>query len=94
MPRRVESDEEDSNPRKRKTNTIKKPRATKGPATAPAKKAKSVQKEADSVLSAWAKRRTVESLDGIEDVDNVTPRKERRKLDFEVDHGMSFAGSG
>ena len=90
MPRRVDSDEEDSRPSKRKTNTVKKARVTKAPGTAAAKKAKSVQKEADSLISGWAKRRTVENLDGIEDVDSVTPMKERRKLAFEVGDGMSL----
>ena len=41
------------------------------------------------MISAWAKRRTVENLDSIEDVGSVTPRKERQKLAFEVNDGMS-----
>lgn len=90
MPRRVDSDEEDSKPSKRKTNAIKKPRTTTARSTATSKKKKAVQKESDPVISAWAKRRTVESLDGIEDVDSVTPQKERRKLSFEADDGTSW----
>jgi hypothetical protein len=94
MPRRVESDEEEPKSRKRKGNAIKKQKTTTRKSTAASKKTKPVQKESDSVISGWATRRAVESLDGIEDVDSVTPRKERRKLAFEVDDGMSFICSG
>lgn len=93
MPRRVESDEEDLKPKKKKTNIVKKPRKTTTWPTAASKKANPVPKDSDSVISAWAKRRTVESLDGIEDVDSVTPRKERQRLTFEVDDGTSFVGA-
>jgi hypothetical protein len=99
MPRRVDSDEEeeeDSKPKRKKANPTKKPRtttSTKSP-TLPKKTNVVVSKEHDSATATWAKRRTVESLDGIEDVDAVSPRKERRKPAFEIDDGKSFACSG
>lgn len=93
MPRRVDSDEEDSKPKKTKPNTIKKPRAAPIKSTALSKKTKPVSRDVDSVISAWAKRQTVESLDGIEDVDAISLKVPRRKLTFEVDDGMNLLRS-
>ena len=39
------------------------------------------------MIATWATRRTVESLDAIEDVDVISPKKERRKPAFEIDDG-------
>jgi hypothetical protein len=90
MPRRVDSDEDDFKPRKKKTTTIQK---AKKPTTKPSSsssKAKSAANGSggESVISAWAKRRTVESLDGIEDVESVSPQRPRVKPKFEVDDGL------
>jgi hypothetical protein len=96
MPRRVDSDEDDFKPRKKKTTTIQK---AKKPTTKPSSsssKAKSAANGSggESVISAWAKRRTVESLDGIEDVESVSPQRQRQKPKFEVDDGIIFPGGG
>ena len=94
MPRRVDSDEDDFKPRKKKTTTIQK---TKKPTTktrSSSSKAKSDPNGSggESVISAWAKRQTVESLDGIEDVESVSPQRQRQKPKFEVDDGIIFPG--
>jgi hypothetical protein len=94
MPRRVDSDEDDFKPRKKKTTTIQN---TKKPSTKPrssSSKAKSAPNGGggESVISAWAKRRTVESLDGIEDVESVSPQPQRQKPKFDVDDGIIVLG--
>src|SRR5271155_4136460 len=94
MLRRVDSDEDDFKPRKKKTTTVQK---TKKPTTKPrssSSKAKSAPNggSGESVISAWAKRRTVESLDGIEDVESVSPQRPRQKPKFDVDDGIIFPG--
>ena len=94
MPRRVESDEEDSKPKRKKLNIIRKPREKTNKPSAAAKKKESVPNSNDSAVSTWAKRRTLESLDAIEDVDAISPKKGRRKLAFEVDDGSSLVVVG
>jgi len=89
MPRRVDSDEDDSEQRKKKTRTTqknKKPAAKPRTSSSRAKAAPNGGSE--SVISAWAKRQTVESLDGIEDVEPISPRRERQRPKFEVDDGI------
>ena len=87
MPRRVDSDEEESIPKRKKASTRNIPRTTSKKAAIIPKKKIPVSKLHDPVIAAWTKRRTVENLDGIEDVETGFPKKEGRKLLFEVDDG-------
>jgi hypothetical protein len=93
MPRRVDSDDEDFKPKKKKVKGAVKPKKQAGDAKSEGRKGKKVN-ERESVISAWAKRSgTGESVDGIEDVDVevVSPQKEAYKLQttsFGVDDGM------
>ena len=89
MPRRVDSDDDDSKPRKKKTSTLQKPKKPSSKSRTSSTKAKSAPNgvAGESVISAWAKRQTVESLDGIEDVESVSPPRERPKPKFDVDDG-------
>ena len=86
MPRLVESDEEECLPKRKKVSTAKKRRATSKKAAVLPKKTIPLTKEHDSAITAWAKRRTVETLDGIEDVEIDFLKKERQKQLFEVDY--------
>jgi hypothetical protein len=88
MPRRVDSDEEDFKPQKKKAKASTKSKTSSSKPKAKSSKTKSTSNEPESVISAWAKRRTVESLDGIEDVEIVSPRKEILQPKFEVVEGM------
>ena len=88
MPRRIGSDEDESRPRKKKTSTTQKIKKPPAKTHASSSRAKSVPNGGgDSVISAWAKRRTVESLDGIEDVESVSPQREWQKPKFDIDDG-------
>ena len=86
MPRRVESpdsedEESDAKAKKRRPNTRK--RGTKNPGTLTrtrnATKSKTAKANPDPLIAAWTSRRTVDSLDGIEDISEVTPKKETKK---------------
>lgn len=94
MPRRLDSGAGDSKPKTKKANTIKKPRTTTTKSTASTKKTKSVPKSIDSAVSGGAKRQTLASLERIEDLDTISPKKGRRKLAFEIDGGGSLAVVG
>ena len=87
MPRRVDSEEEDPKPKRKKANTTRIPRPTTAKSAAAAKKTNSVPKSKDSASSIWANRRTLETLDGIEDVDAISPKKKRQRFAFEIDDG-------
>src|ERR1700737_416361 len=97
MPRRVDSDDEDFKPKKKKAKGAVKPNKQARNAKSEGGKGKKVN-ERESVISAWAKRSgTGESVDGIEDVDVevVSPQKEVYKLQttsFELDDGMACGG--
>jgi len=86
MPRRISSPDEsddDGNPSqaKKRRPTTKRANTTKPAArTRNAAKTKTAQK--DPLITTWTQRRTVASLDGIEDIDDATPKKENRKPAF------------
>jgi hypothetical protein len=94
MPRRVDSDEEDFKPQKKKAKSTTKSKTYSSKPKAKSSKTKSTSNEPESVISAWAKRRTVESLDGIEDVEIISPQKEILKPRFEVVDGMPWVYLG
>ena len=86
MPRRVESadsadEDPGTKPNKRRPNTRK--RGTTKPATLTrartATKTKTGNINPDPLITAWTSRRTVDSLDGIEDISEITPKKETKK---------------
>lgn len=89
MPRRVDS-AEDAEPantatKKRRPNTTQ--RGTTKPAARTRKAARSKTAAPLSeplITTIWASRRTVESLDGIDDIDEVTPKKQTTKPAFRV----------
>jgi hypothetical protein len=85
MPRRVSSDDEEPQPKKKKT--ARKGKGVAG-ASVSGKKGRSIRNESDTVISSWANRRTVESLEGIEDIDVISPKKGRQKPAFEIDNGI------
>src|SRR5947199_6979068 len=87
MQRRFESDEEGLKQKKQKQKAIKKSKSSTTKSKPSTKRTKTSQNQADSVVSGWAKRRTVESLDVIEDGDFNSPRKEKQKLSFDVGDG-------
>jgi hypothetical protein len=92
MPKRVSSDEEDYEDSKGKRKKIKpapkaKPSASKTRATG-SRNAKRTAPEAQSIISAWAKRQAVETLDGIEDIEaEVSPKRATTKPVFQVEEG-------
>ena len=89
MPRRASSDEEDNEQLKRKTKSKTGISTRSSRPIGISKKRKSAQNATvSSVISAWAKRRTVENLDAIEDVDSISPRKGPQKPKFEVGYGI------
>ena len=94
MPRRVDSDDEDFKPQKKKAKSSKKSKLVSTKVKAKSSKSKSTSNEPESVISAWAKRKTAESLDGIEDVEIISPRKEVLKPTFEVVDGTLWASLG
>jgi len=88
MPRRLDSDEE-SKPKRRKATTDK----SKTNASAKTKKAAEVtqkKKNNDSIVSAWAKRKGLEDVEGIDDVDVVSPQRQRLEAVFQVEDSLNF----
>jgi hypothetical protein len=94
MPRRVDSDEEDFKPQKKKAKSSTKSKPVSTKPKGKSSKSKSTSNEPESVISAWAKRKAVESLDGIEDVEIISPRKEILKPTFEVVDGVLWSEYG
>lgn len=96
MPRRVESDDDDVKPKKNTkpmAKTSRKFKSTSRVSKSYGKKGQSVNNEAvDSMISAWAKRQTVDNLDGIEDVNSIPPQKATRKPVFEILDGWLLKG--
>jgi hypothetical protein len=86
MPRRITSADDSDDDKNRSQEKKRRPPAKKAATTKPAArtrnttKTKAVQK--DPLITTWTQRRTVESLDGIEDIDDVAPKKETRKPVF------------
>jgi hypothetical protein len=86
MPRRITSADDSDDDTNRSQAKKRRPPAKKAATTKPAArtrnttKTKAVQK--DPLITTWTQRRTVESLDGIEDIDDVAPKKETRKPTF------------
>jgi hypothetical protein len=93
MPRRVESDEEDTNLGIKKTGGIRKPKNVTTKAKAKSlKKGQNIANERDSIIATWAKRKAVTNLEGIEDLEDEVsfPKKDIPKPQFSVIDGMVF----
>lgn len=91
MPRRIPS-ADDSDDDTRSQNKKRRPPAKKAATTKPATRTRNATKtkppKKDPLITTWTQRRTVESLDGIEDIDDVTPKKETRKRAFKGEDRM------
>jgi hypothetical protein len=94
MPRRIASADDSDDDTKRSQAKKPRPPAKKASTTKPAARTRNATKtkapKRDSLITTWTQRRTVESLDGIEDIDEVTPKKEMRKPAFKGEDCMLF----
>jgi len=92
MPRRIDSDEEDLKPQKKKSKSAAKGKGsiTKSKSTSK-KDGKAVKKEqGSSIMEGWASRRAIHSLDVIEDVEDVSPKQKPQIPTFDVIDGLSL----
>jgi hypothetical protein len=89
MPRKVESDDEETNPASKKTSGIRKSKfipKSKGSI----KKAKTVQNERQSGIAAWTKRRPAAMLEDLEDLEDevVVVKKDLPRPRFSIVDGL------
>jgi hypothetical protein len=95
MPKRVESDEEDSTLTRKRTTRSKGSKPNKAAITKPQlrpQKTRNSKQEPDSVISAWAKRQQFPSQEVIEDVEVLSPQE--KGTTFSIEHRKTIPVQG